>query len=139
VAVWNLDLTARYTRTPSWLTFGLTARYLGLGVNGRAIGVPAAEATADEGPRIRLGVLALVPQVGLKFEVQPGLLLLFDVGVQIPLITGGSITSSRAVAPVGPAPSTLYEELGRAAPRTLSHLARFPLPTVSLFRLSWEI
>ncbi len=139
ISVWNLDATMRYFHRGSIFFIGLTARYFGLGIDGSSSLIRTDEAATDETPKARLGGVYIVPSVGLRFQLRPGLSLFFDLGLQLPLVTFGKIQSSRATSPLGEAPSQIYVELERASGRALSYLARTTLPTVSLFRLSWEI
>jgi hypothetical protein len=137
---WNVDLAARYFHTGKTFFVGMTLRYLGVGVDGRSILVRSTESvTTEENPEMRLGGLYAVPHVGLRFKVGKKMTLSFDLGLQLPLFTFGSIHSSRLNAPVGSGPTDTFTDIQRASSRPLSWMARTPVPAVSLFALTWDL
>lgn len=137
---WNADLSGRYFHKGRTFFTGLTFRYLGVGVDGRSVLARSSEdAATEENPELRMGGLYIVPHVGCRFKVSRRMTLSFDLGLQLPIFTFGSIHSSRATQPTGAGPSEIYQEIDRASSRPLSWLARTPIPAVSLFALTWDL
>lgn len=139
VTQWNIDATFRYFHLGKYFFVGVTLRYLGVGIDGRSLLVKTDEISTGETPEFRMGGLYAIPQLGLRFRIGKSMTLGFDVGLQLAFYTFGSIHSSRLTAPVGDGPSSIYQELDRASRRPLSWMARIPVPTVSLFTLSWDL
>jgi hypothetical protein len=86
-----------------------------------------------------MGTLALVPAFGIQIPLKKNRNLSFEIGIQLSLMAYGEVSSSRSARPWSFAPSGPYLQPNPSTNLALQNLARIPFPSISLFRISWEI